>query len=287
MTITIFKDHDCKGKSQVVSRDIADLKDDPADKPGSIRLTEDDEQVLLFKNDDWRGGALYIRGPKTVEDLGKDKDGGRFGFGNSIRSIRITPFSVDLNVTVVKDAAGNLPGNWRSESDARAEINAMVAEVNAFLEKRRAMLTLSVARIAHRTDAARFAISMSENLTIPGSWTERGEVDVVFVHRFTREGTVGRGFFPCFGQAVVVAKVLNANSGPDAAQTTSQMAFTLLHEIGHHFGLTHGTANGNTGNLMFESAVMEKLENALFWPDQIRELHDKLANHIARRGERG
>ena len=40
MTITIFEDKDCKGKSQVLTGSIADLKNHPADKPGSIRLTE-------------------------------------------------------------------------------------------------------------------------------------------------------------------------------------------------------------------------------------------------------
>jgi hypothetical protein len=287
MTITIFRDHDCKGRSQVVSRNIADLKDDPADKPGSIRLTDDDEAVLLFKNDDWRGGALYVRGPKTVDDLGKADEGGRFGFGNSVRSIRITPFQIDLNVTVVSDARGNLPGNWASRPAAKAEIEAIVAAVNDFLTRRRALLQLAIARITHRTDDRRFALSLAENLTLPGDWTERGEVDVVFVHRFTSEPTLGRAMFPCFGQALVVAKLLNAENGPDTAQTTDQMALTLAHELGHHFGLSHATANDNSGNLMFPSAVLKSLEHALFWPDQIRELHDRLANNISRRGERG
>jgi hypothetical protein len=66
MTITIFKDKDCKGESQVLTNSIADLKDQPADKPGSIRLTSDTESVLLFKNDDWHGGALYIRGRRRA-----------------------------------------------------------------------------------------------------------------------------------------------------------------------------------------------------------------------------
>ena len=66
MTITIFKDKDCKGPSQVVSTDIRDLKDRPADKPGSISLSEPIESVLMFKNDDWHEGALFVRGRKTV-----------------------------------------------------------------------------------------------------------------------------------------------------------------------------------------------------------------------------
>ncbi len=49
MPITLFEDHDCKGKgnSQVVAGNIADLKGKPAEKPGSLRLTQDGEAVLL------------------------------------------------------------------------------------------------------------------------------------------------------------------------------------------------------------------------------------------------
>ena len=71
MSITIFEDKNCNGASRTVSRDIADLQGQRADKPSSIRLTSDDEEVLLFKNDDWHGGVLYLRGPKTVSDLGE------------------------------------------------------------------------------------------------------------------------------------------------------------------------------------------------------------------------
>jgi hypothetical protein len=286
MTITIFKDHNCKGKSQVVGRNLADLKDQPADKPGSIRLTGDDEAVLLYKNDDWKGGALYIRGPKTVQDLGKADDGGRFGFGNSVRSVRITPFWVDLNVTIVKDAKGNLPGNWKTLPEARAEIDAMVAQVNDFFTERRALLQLVVARVNTRTDDKRFAISLGEQMTLPGEWTQRGEVDVVFVHRFSKEGALGRATFPCFGQAVVLAKMSNPSAGADSPLETDLMAYVLAHELGHHFGLAHGTSNDNSGNLMFPTAKLNSLDNALLWPDQIREMHDKLANNISRKGER-
>jgi Metallo-peptidase family M12B Reprolysin-like len=286
MSITIFEDKDCKGKSQAISGNIADLKNDPADKPSSIRLTSDTEAVLLFKNDDWHGGALYIRGPKTVSDLGSAQEGGRYGFGNSVRSVRVTPFQLDLNVTVVRDEDDNLPGDWKTQPQAKADIEAMVAAANDFYADERALLKLDIARITYRTAKNLFAISKLEQIVLPGEWTERGEVDVVFVHRFTKEGTIGRAFFPCWGQSVVVAKIVNETKGPDEKLTTDEMAVTLVHELGHHLGLSHNTANDNSNNLMFPSLSNASLASYLLTPDQIREIQDRLANNISRRGER-
>jgi len=111
--------------------DLADLKGLPTDRPSSIKLT-DDEQVLLFKNDDWHGGVLYLRGPKSVCDLGDKDAGGRNGFGNAICSIRVTPFQLDLNVIVVRNADGRLPGDWKDESAVRTDVASIVKGANAF-----------------------------------------------------------------------------------------------------------------------------------------------------------
>jgi hypothetical protein len=286
MTITIFEKDKFEGKSQVVSGNISDLKGKPADKPGSIKLSDDDEAVLLFKNDDWHGGALYIRGAKNVSDLGKDSVGGRFGFGNAVRSIRLTPFQVDLNVTVVRNQDGKLPSGWSNEAAARADINAMVAQANAFYADKRALLKLVVARITLRTNDNLFAISKAEQIFLPGEWTEKGELDVVFTNRFTKEGVVGRGFFPCWGESVVVAKIVNSESGPDETLTLDEMAAVMVHETGHHFGLSHNTAGSNSMNLMFPTLSVSSLASAQLNGDQIREMHDRLANNLARKGER-
>lgn len=166
MSITIFQDHDFKGKSQAISANVRDLRGLPADKPGSIKLSDDDEAALLFKNDDWHGGALYIRGKKNVSDLGKDSEGGRFGFGNSVRSIRVTPFWVDLNITVVRDEDNKLPRGWKTEKEARSDVNAIVEQANAFYSEKRALLQLGVARITFRTSKNLFAISMLEQIVL-------------------------------------------------------------------------------------------------------------------------
>jgi hypothetical protein len=283
MTITIFAKENCKGASKVLSGNIADLKGKDFDKPSSIRLDDAGDAVLLFKNDDWHGGVLYLRGKRTVEDLGKGGDGGEWGFGNSIRSVRITPFQLDLNVTVVKDGK-LLPGAWTTEAQAEADIRAVIANANAFYSDQQALLRLEIARIRFRADAEKFEMNRNEGL--PNDWTERGEVDTVFVDRFTGDrGTIGRGQFPCRGQTVVVTGTTNATRGADFTNSVDDMTYILLHEIGHYLGLSHNTADDRQTNLMFDTKNGSYSDKNLK-PEQIEEMHQKLARNISRRGDR-
>jgi hypothetical protein len=284
MSVTIFEDKDCKGESRTVSGNIADLKGQRADKPSSARLSSADDEVLLFKNDDWHGGVLYLRGPKTVSDLGKKDEGGKSGFGNSIRSVRITPFQLDLNITVVKAANGKLPGDWASEAQARVAVEDVVKGANAFFAAQRALLTLETARTTFRTSDKQF--TMNQNEGVPNDWTEKGEVDVIFVNRFSDDkGILGTGRFPCWGQTVVVAATKNSTKGADVVQSVSDMVYVLAHEIGHYLGLSHGSANNSKANIMYESAQATYKTQQLL-PDQIEEMHEKLSRNISRRGDR-
>jgi hypothetical protein len=287
MSVTIFKDKDCKGASQALSGSIADLKDHPADKPSSIRITSDVESALLFKNDDWHGGALYIRGPKTVADLGSAKDGGRYGFGNSVRSIRLSAFTVHLNVNVVTNGPDDMPGVFPNRDWMDLAVRDVVKRANSFLISKRAMLTYEIARISYRNDPKQFDLSNLESWSFPNDWKEKDEIDVVFVDRFSKEGTGGRAKLPCFGKVVIIAARANLKDVPDPVLNTEDMAKTLVHEVGHYLGLGHGTADKNTKNIMFEDfAIGAPISDYELTVDQIRELHDRLANHHTRRGDR-
>jgi hypothetical protein len=287
MAITIFKDKNCKGASQFVGSDIRDLKDEPADKPGSMQLSEHIDSVLLFKNDDWHEGALFIRGQKTVTDLGSAKEGGRFGFGNSIRSVRITPFTLRLNISVVMNGT-DYPGIWPSDWWAEGMINDIVRRANIFYLAQHALLNLEVANITFRNDAEHFNVTTGELMKFPGDWKRDGEVDVIFVNRFEKEGEAGCAHKPMFGETVIVSVMVNPDGAPDAPRMNENMAYILVHELGHYLGLGHGTANDNTSNIMHPDAPPQTalLADVDLWDDQIREMHDRLANHHTRRGDR-
>ena len=286
MTITIFKDKDFKGPGQIVSADIRDLKNRPADKPGSIKLSEPTESVLLFKNDDWHEGALFIRGKKSVSDLGSPKEGGRTLFGNCVRSVRVTPFKLRLNVNVVKDGQ-NFPGIWPSESSADAAVRDIVGRADNYYLAQHALLRLEIGRIAFRDDSKHFNLSNIESCKFPGDLKRKGEVDVIFINLFEKEGTGGHDKLPCFGEVAIVAATANFKDTPDEVVTNEDMAVTLVHELGHHLGLSHGTADKDTTNIMFKERRLGVPFSALdLEDDQIREMQDRLANHHTRRGER-
>lgn len=288
MSITIFHDKDCKGASQTVTGNLRDLKGMPADKPGSTRMTGTRDAMLMFKNDDWHGGALYLNGAQTVTDLGSDKEGGRFGFGNVVRSIRLTPFTVDLNVTVVTNG-DDLPSIWPTTWWADFVIRDVVTRANTYLLAENALLRMEIARITYRDDPKQFNISGTEGWSFPGEWKRAGEIDMIVINRFEKEEKVGRTPRPCFGQALVVS-ARAIISGVDTVLNNDFMAMTLVHELGHYLGLGHGTANGDSNNIMFETGTLSTdtpiLPTLSLWNDQVREMQDRLANNLARKNDR-
>jgi len=285
MTITIFRDKDCKGPSQVVSGNIRDLRDMPADKPGSIRMTDVRDAILLFKNDEWHGGALYLNGAQTVGDLGSAQDGGRFGFGNCVRSVRVTPFKLRLNVTLVT-SDGKLPGLWPNETWSDAALTDIVTRVNNYLLAQNALLALEIARTTCREDPKQYELAGLEGWSFPGAWKNPNEVDLIVVNRFGKDGKPGRATSPCFGETIVIAP--RADFGDDSVVLTNEdLARTLMHELGHYLGLGHGTADKTEGNIMFKSHDLGTVLTSLsLWKDQVREMQDRLANHLSRKGDR-
>ena len=101
------------------------------------------------------------------------------------------------------------------------------------------------------------------------------------------EGVGGRTKMPCFGKTVVVAFLGNLKDAPDVVLNTEDVANVLVHEIGHYLGLGHGTAEKDTDNIMFpDYAIGRTLSSRGLDEDQVREMQDRLANNISRRGDR-
>ncbi|HEY3475510.1 MAG TPA: hypothetical protein VGK56_12930 [Anaerolineales bacterium] len=285
MSITIFRDKKCEGPSQTITSDLRDLKGLAADKPGSIRMTDVRDAVLLFKNDDWHGGALYLNGAQTVSDLGSGKDGGRFGFGNAVRSIRISPFCVELNVSIVTNGE-DLPGIWPTTWWAEGVVKDVVERANGYLLAQNALLQMEIARITFRDDPKHFNVAGIEGWAFPSEWKRAGEIDVVVVNSFGKEGKAGRTPLPCFGKALVMSATATI-AGESTVLTNELLAITLVHELGHYLGLGHGTADKDPDNIMIdEGSTSDVLSGKSLWNDQIREMQDRLANNLARKGDR-
>lgn len=285
MTVTLFANTDFKGDSQSFAKDKPNLKDTKVgNNPSSIKITGD-EPVLLFKNEDWKGGVLYVRGPKNVCDLGSKKNGGKSGFKNGVTSLRRTPFTLDLNVTVVKNSKGEFPGDWHSTTDAESSIGKVVGQVNRFYEDNGALLDLSIAHCTFRTDDDKFVVKRG-GADYPGSWKRSGEIDVVFVHDFKKVGTQAKSKPPGFGQSVTVAVMADFDDGTSEPRSINELARSLAHEIGHYCGIHHPSANGDCKNLMYKKGNGDSILDRFLDADQIEEMHTTLSKNLFRKGDR-
>jgi hypothetical protein len=286
MAITLFQDKNFRDRSMVVTQSIADLKDVSIGKnPSSIRLTAQTESILLYTQKDWDGDVHYIRGPAEVADLGDKNAGGETGFANNVRSVRITPFRLRLNVNVIRNESGQLPGQWTlgTEDD---HVRAIVAAMNSFFTAQRSLFTLEIARITLRTSNAKYNLSLLDQLIFPGEWKNLHEVDVMIVNQFEKDGLLGVAKFPHFGKTVMAAATFVDNDGVQRSMSDNNIAEVMAHELGHYLGLQHNTSNDNSANLMFPTTSFAGLSNRSLSIDQIEEMQQKLANALARGGDR-
>ena len=285
MTVTLFADTNYKGKCQSFAKNKACLKDTKVgNNPSSIKITGD-EAVLLFKKQDWKGGVLYVKGPKNVCDLGKRDEGGKSGFKNGVTSMRRTPFTLDLNITVVRTSKNRYPGAWTSTSDAETAVTEIVDLVNQFYADCAALLKLKIAKCTIRESDAKFVINRGA-AKYPAKWKKDGQIDVVFVHDFERIGVTGRSKPPGFGQALTVTAMVDYEGGGKGERDNEEMARTLEHEIGHYLGVHHPSANGNRKNIMFSGGGPDKIGNRVISADQIEQIHTALSKNIFRKGNR-
>lgn len=269
MAITLFQRRNLGGDQALINSDQDDLGDIPLGRnPSSITMTNANDAVLLYGKRDWRGGVRYLRGVRTINNLGLA----------GIASVRITPFHINLNVTVVTQSDGTVPGTATNFNAVRTTVNNMVGMVNAFYASQRALLIADVAHINQRVNDNKFNLSRTEAASFPAAWKNAREIDFILVNSFDA-GLLGLAKFPWWGKVVVVAM---RNTGPTGAQrTTSQLAKTLAHEIGHFLGSPHTTG---TTNIMRQGNFDITTRTATV--DQIQEWHTKLSRNLTRRRNR-
>lgn len=271
MAITLFADTNFGGASLNVSGDLDTLRGTRVgNNPRSIRIKDD--AVLLCKKSNWNGEVFYLRGTTEISDLGDPDEGGKKGFGSSVTSVRVTPFTVKLNVTVVTGDDGTLPGAWTSRQQAIADIGTIIRMANDFYDGQQALLKVSLSDLTFRADEKRFWMSQDEWGSIPGSWKKAHEVDVVFPD--TVEEAVGKGNFPWHGKFCLVS----ARRG-----SVDDIARTFVHELGHFWGLTHETT---PPNIMTQSSNGKPLTASRLRDGQIEDIQQVLARNLSRQGDR-
>jgi hypothetical protein len=267
MTITLFADRNFRGASLVVRNDRDTLRRTTVgNDPHSIKMTSDNDAILLCNKSNWNGEVRYLRGKREIADLEQP---------GSITSVRVTPFTVAVNITIVTGEGGELPGTWANRTEASADINTIITMVNAFFADEEALVQIELSDLTFRPDEKRFRMAEKEWGSIPASWKRAHAVDIVFPD--TLQDAVGLGNPPWSGKFCLVSA---------RRDSVDQMARTFAHELGHFWGLAHESGSGNAENIMTQSKDGLPLISSRLRDNQIQEIQQVLARNLARQGDR-
>lgn len=281
MTITLFQRRNFGGDPEIIRRNQNNLGEIPlGHNPSSITMDANDA-ILLFRNRNWRGGVMYLRGENEINNLGSPAAGGRRGFGNSISSVRVSPFILNLNVTVVGRSDGELPGGRADFDTIRGEIRTIIRNMNTFFNREDCLLLIREAQINLRVNNNHFNLGNMESLRFPGRWKNPREVDMIFVNSFD-SGAFGQGMFPWFGKTTVVS--YRGGGAGGNVRNLDQLSKTAVHEIGHYLGSRHVAAADDPTNIMVQGT--QEIGDRTATPEQIRGWHQRLSRNPTRRRDR-
>lgn len=123
VSLTLFRKKRFAGKSHPVTRSHGNLRVTPVGyRTRSLTMTSEHDRALLFSKKMYRGKVAFAAG---VQDVPKSAD----TFFKPLRSVRIDPFRLYLNVTVVC-SGGEFPGSWNGRDDALASIDTAIDWAN-------------------------------------------------------------------------------------------------------------------------------------------------------------
>jgi hypothetical protein len=278
MSIILYSRKEFHGNVMRVNADLPNLKDtELKGAPTSLDITADGDRLLLFKQKNYDGACIFRRGKAQIANLGDKDGGGKLGFGNTITSVRLTPFSVDINATFIKNGKGDLPGALSSENDAQLLAEQVVAQAGDLWKP--FLMQLSLVSIEFQTDDRHFDVDLDRLVRFPLSFYKKNHVNVFFINSFRKALGITRP--PCLGESIALTLT---KEGATAGKEI--LGCTLAHEFGHHIGIHHPGAKNDPTNIMncpleFPLANVRNLSD-----EQVSDAHTTLARNPARRGQR-
>lgn len=283
MAIELYSKTNFQGGTHVAASgtDIADLSSTPVkNRTSSIQITNANDKVIFFKKKNYSGGAMFRRGEWQISEAGSKARGGKIGFGDTISSIRQTPFDVKVFVTVIQDESGAYPGGIATEADVEQFLLDVFAEANALWEQ--GLIHLDRRGTIYRRSDKYFVVKNDIfQFLFKSGWRQGQHINVFFVDAMHK--ALGKQV-PCSGKSVFIA-ARNSPDPSDGLLSTDQVGNTLAHEVGHFLGLSHDSAQRDNTNVMQGPGKDVNFWNIRqdFSTKQIEDVHEKLSKHVTKK----
>lgn len=268
MAITLFDGRDLSGNSQAVTRDIADLRNSPVGYgTSSLEMTDAQDRCLLFLGRNWTGRVMLRRGVNTINRIGNPGEGGRTGFNNSVRSVRVTPFRIRVFYHVIRSINGNWPGGIANQRD----MNRYIRDIHARLDDAWGDgLFVFVRARTNVYDNARFFNMRNEYVALLRS--RAFNVERFAVNAFLVNSIAGDT------DGISVPRQIGYRTAVEVDPANVPLSGQLLaHEIGHMLGLGHRGGGFGSNNLMEQGSNGTSLRD-----DQYERAHRTASNRTGR-----
>lgn len=277
MSITLFANTKFQGTASPIDSNCTNLRRLAVGaRPSSIKLTDATDAILLFREPNWGGGAMYLRGAQQLDDLDRGRQLGQAAFRNATESVRITPFRIPLNFHVVANNAGELAGGFSELWELEARLRSALFNLNEWHDRERTLLRFENAQLTVRKNERHYDLKGLESLRFPHGWQSPVMVDVILTNR--HNWAAGQGTPPGVGNTIVIA--LRDNDLGNV-RSVMDLAGILAHELGHYWGSSHRSGGGSNENIMSKTSPHDIFQNRAD-PAQIEEWHTTLARYPMR-----
>ena len=271
MSLTLFRKKRFAGESHSVTRSHGNLGVTPVGyRARSLTMNSPYDRALFFSEKMYFGKVAFVEGVHSVSNSARS-------FFKPIRAVRIDPFTLHLNVSLVRHGS-DFPGSWANEEDALASVDAAINWVNRIWSG--GLLWFERKKTEVHDSPRKFDLRWSWS-GIPGDWRRPAMINVVFVNSLGRRGTVARPWPPLRGDSIVVGRV----SG-DREVSDDLLGFHLARSLTRHLGDT-GRPPQDPRNLMSPGDPLSLDPTKIqLLPDQIERVHRALSANPGRRADR-
>lgn len=192
-------------------------------------------------------------GPVEIRHVGRPTDGGRNGFNNDIRSVRLTDFRVNIVYHIIRDENGAWPGGFTS----RAAIEGYLRNAHRTMNRvwRPAFIQFDSLRtnIYDNERVFNFRETFGWLRDTRAFSLEQAAINIFIVNTRQRQ-VIGTGStLQRLRNAGIAAVALTQGGVRFHAFTTGLIS---AHEVGHVLALHHTSANGNPSNVMFNTMAV-------------------------------
>ena len=269
MAIKLFPQRNLQGKYTIIKNDKQRFTGPylALGASKSMELTSDNDRIILFKNNNWDGEAMFRSGKQVINDLGNESGKGKAGFDKGFRSLRITNFKIRMKYHIIMKSDGTLPGNEPSKQSIEMKIGKL--HIMASNIWKQGLISWVNDGCIYEEDNDLFEARCGDLIANPNYYIAQSHCYPFIVDKLNKLGCAG----PRWKVSGFLSQLRKDNN-------LNLNARTWAHELGHQLGLGHGS-NSIKNRLMTQTGSAAPIYGTELSDVELEKVHKGLSDTSA------